>query len=336
MMFRSASARPAQLSFPYAAPSTAGVELSPPPGSVSVTAIILARDEHRDIARAVRSVGWCRQVVVVDSGSTDGTPDIARALGATVWEEPWRGFAGQREWAMRHPDIEHDWVYFLDADEWVPVELAAEIAKRLGREECAAYTHRRRFFFLGRWIAHCGWYTNSWQARLLDRRFASFATAEEFNERASVNGRILTLEHDLIDQDSKGLASWLHKHITYAELEARRRSTSAKPFQQLRQALVNNRTTSTRPLSRAIARDVVFPLVPCKTPAMFFYMYVFRSGWRDGWQGLAFCLYRAWHEKTINLLNTSVAAPQEAVYPFETVAVRTAPLPSPSASLRAS
>ncbi|SBW22336.1 hypothetical protein FDG2_2480 [Candidatus Protofrankia californiensis] len=69
---------------------------------------------------------------------------------------------------------------------------------------------------------------------------------------------------------------------------------------------------------------------------MFFYMYVFRSGWRDGWQGLAFCLYRAWHEKTINLLNTSVAAPQEAVYPFETVAVRTAPLPSPSASLRAS
>ncbi|WP_235433414.1 MULTISPECIES: glycosyltransferase family 2 protein [Protofrankia] len=269
-------------------------------------------------------------MVVVDSGSTDGTPDIARMLGATVWEEPWRGFAGQREWAMRHPDVRHDWVYFLDADEWVPVELAKEIAERLGREDCVAYAHRYRFFFLGRWMAHCGWYTNSWQARLLDRRFASFATAEEFSERASVRGTTLALEHDIVNQDSKGLASWLHKHIAYAELEARRRGSSARPFQRLRQALVDNRTTNTRPLSRTIARDIVFPLLPFKTLAIFFYMYVFRSGWRDGWQGLAFCLHRAWHEKMIHLLGTPAAAPQEAVYPFEATHPRNTLPSSPS------
>ncbi|WP_250281195.1 MULTISPECIES: glycosyltransferase family 2 protein [unclassified Frankia] len=315
------AARPSRSPVPYAAPATAGAALTPPPGSVPVTAIILARDERRDIARAVRSAGWCAQVVVVDSGSTDGTPQIARELGATVWEQPWRGFAGQREWAMRQPGVQHDWVYFLDADEWVPVALAAEIAERLGREDCAAYTHRRRFFFLGRWIAHCGWYANSWQARLLDRRSASFATAEEFSERPSVNGTILPLEHDVIDQDSKGLACWLHKHITYAELEARRRGTSSGPLRQLRRVLGPDRATSSRPLSRAIARDVVLPLLPCKMVVTFVYMYVFRSGWRDGWQGLAFCLHRAWHEKMIRLLGTPAAAPQEAVYPLDTAPI---------------
>src|SRR5262245_25449928 len=80
----------------------------PAPASVPVTAIILARDERPNISRAVRSVRWCRQVLVVDSGSTDGTQDLARSAGASVVEERWRGFAAQREWAMRHPDVAHD------------------------------------------------------------------------------------------------------------------------------------------------------------------------------------------------------------------------------------
>nr|WP_131746283.1 glycosyltransferase family 2 protein [Frankia sp. Cppng1_Ct_nod] len=282
---------------------------APPPRSVPVTAIILARDECHDIARAVRSVGWCRQVVVVDSGSTDGTQQIARAQGATVWEEPWRGFAGQREWAMRNPGVQHDWVYFLDADEWIPTDLANEIAARVGRENCVAYIHRRRFFFLGRWIAHCGWYSNSWQARLLDRRFSSFATTDQFSERASVKGTMLRLACDLVDEDSKGLTCWLHKHVTYAELEAGRRAALVPPFRRLKQVLAGGSEESTRPLPRTIARDIVFPLVPFKALAIFVYMYLFRSGWRDGWQGLAFCIHRAWYEKMIYLLGRPEALP---------------------------
>ncbi|SBW22327.1 family 2 glycosyl transferase [Candidatus Protofrankia californiensis] len=296
---------PAQPLSPYGSTD----EPAPLARSVPVTAIILARDECRDIARAVRSVGWCRQIVVVDSGSTDGTPQIARAHGATVWEERWRGFAGQREWAMRNPDIQHDWVYFLDADEWVSNELAAEIAARVGRENCVAYTHRRRFVFLGRWIAHCGWYNNSWQARLLNRRFTSFAATEQFSERASVNGAMFTLMHDLVDEDSKGLTCWLHKHITYAELEARRRDGIAAPLHQLQRVLTENRDKNTRPLTRTIARDVIFPLIPFKALTLFFYMYILQSGWRDGWQGLVFCLHRAWYEKVISLLSRPESAP---------------------------
>ena len=71
--------------------------------------------------------------MVVDSGSTDKTVPIARSLGAKVVEQPWLGFSGQREFALRLPELRHDWVYFVDADEWVSPQLAAEIASEAGR-----------------------------------------------------------------------------------------------------------------------------------------------------------------------------------------------------------
>lgn len=292
-------------------PAPAGTPAAPVvrPRSVPVTGIILAQDERLTIERAVRSLDWCTQVVVVDSGSTDGTQDIARSAGATVWEERWRGFAGQREWAMRQPQIEHDWVFFLDADEWIPADLAAEIACRVGTEDCAAYTQRRRLVFLGRWIAHCGWYTNSWQARLLDRRFSSFAQADEYGERAEVRGRVLRLSGAIVDEDAKGLANWLRRHVGYAELEAWGRSTSAAPLVQIRAALSRN-STSTRPLTRTLAKDVVFPLLPAKPVMKFVYMYFLRAGWRDGRAGLLFCIYHAWHELNIGVLLRAIRAGQ--------------------------
>ncbi len=276
----------------------------PAPGSVPVTAIILARNEAPNIVRAVGSVGWCEQVVVVDSGSTDDTVELARRSGAAVWHIPWRGYAGQRQQAMMSPEVRHDWVFFLDSDEWVSTTLATEIASRLGTEECVAYSQRRRFVFDGRWIAHSGWYANSWQARLLDRRAASFDDSVNYGERASVAGPVARLAADLIDEDRKGLAAWLRKHVHYAELEAQRRT--AQPALRERISRIRREIRhpgrSTRPLGRSIAKDVVFPLVPAKPAALFCYMYVLRAGWRDGRQGLLFCLYYAWYELTVGAL----------------------------------
>ncbi|CAJ60698.1 MULTISPECIES: glycosyltransferase family 2 protein [Frankia] len=276
----------------------------PAPGSVPVTAIILARDEAPNIVRAVRSVGWCAQVVVVDSGSTDGTVELARRAGATVWHIPWQGYAGQRQRAMMSPEVSHDWVFFLDSDEWVSTELATEIARRLGTEDSAAFSQRRRLVFDGRWIAHSGWYANSWQARLLDRRAASFDASVSYGERAIVAGPVARLAADLIDEDRKGLAAWLHKHVRYAELEAQRRA--AQPALRERISRIRSEIRhpggSTRPLGRTVAKEVVLPLVPAKPAALFCYMYLLRAGWRDGRQGLLFCLYYAWYELTVGAL----------------------------------
>jgi glycosyltransferase involved in cell wall biosynthesis len=119
--------------------------------------VVLTSDEEMNIARCLRSVAWADQVVVVDSGSADNKVPIARSLGADVMEQAWLGFSGQREFAVRLPEIRHDWVYFVDADEWVSPQLAAEVAARLRSPRPAAYSHRLRLVFLGTWIRHCSW-----------------------------------------------------------------------------------------------------------------------------------------------------------------------------------
>ncbi len=271
-------------------------------GAAAVTAVILTKDESANIGRAVRSVSWCSQVIVVDSGSTDGTPEQAEALGATVLRDRWRGFPAQREWMLRHPAVDNDWIYFLDADEWVSPDLAAEMAGRIGERGVRAYRQRRRLVFLGRWIAHCGWYGGSWQVKLMDRRAASFAEAEAYGERATIDGRVGTLRFDVVDEDAKGLATWLRKHVDYAELEAERRR-QAPGARAVLIALVTSRAARRqRPVVRTIAKEVLFPALPAKAFVKFFYMFVLRRGWRDGRTGLTFCFYHAWHEFTIGQL----------------------------------
>jgi glycosyltransferase involved in cell wall biosynthesis len=271
---------------------------APTPGSVPVSVVVLAQDEEANIRRCLASAAWANQVVVIDSGSTDGTVPIARSAGAEVIEQPWLGFSAQREFALRLLELRHDWVYFVDADEWVSPQLATEIAAQLSAPTCAGYSHRLRLVFQGRWIRHCGWYPGSWVVRLVDRRYTKY-DGSVLGERACVDGRVQRLHHDIVDNDSKGLVAWLHKHVRYAELEAerRRRPTSLpERFQALRTR------EDTRPLIRAIFKDVLFPSVPGKPAALFVYMYIIRLGLLDGIPGLQFCLYHAWFELSVGAI----------------------------------
>ena len=111
----------------------------PVPGSVPVSVVVLTRDEEPNIGRCLTSLAWADQVLVVDSGSADRTVPIARSRGAEVVEQPWLGYSGQREFALRMPQLRHDWVYFVDADEWVSPQLAEEIGAALRAPSCAAF-----------------------------------------------------------------------------------------------------------------------------------------------------------------------------------------------------
>jgi glycosyltransferase involved in cell wall biosynthesis len=280
--------------------------------SVPVTVVVLTQNEELNIARCLQSVAWADQVLVVDSGSTDGTLKIATGLGAEVVEQPWLGYSGQREFALRLDRLRHEWVYFVDADEWVSPHLAGEIAELLtvapgrargdGGEACTGYSQRLRLVFGGRWIRHCGWYSASPVIRLVDRRHARFDGAS-FGERARVDGRVGRLRNDIVDEDLKGLAAWLHKHVRYAELEAQRRNGHAGLPQRLRRVTGRDRT-GTRPLSRVILRDLIFPSLPARPLVLFCYMYLVRLGLLDGLAGLRFCFYHAWFEATVGALRT--------------------------------
>jgi glycosyltransferase involved in cell wall biosynthesis len=268
---------------------------APSPGSVPVSVVVLTLNEEPNIARCMASLAWADQVVVVDSGSSDGTIPVARSMGAEVVEQPWLGFSAQREHALRLPLIRNDWVYFVDADEWVCPELAAEIAARLADPRCGGFAHRLRLVFMGTWIRHCGWYGGSWVVRLVDRRFTKY-DGNVVGERACVDGRIRRLCHDIVDEDRKGLAAWLHKHVRYAQLEGERRGSTARLPERLH-ALRDG--SSSRPLVRGILKELIFPGVPAKPAAIFLYCYVARLGFLDGVAGLRFCLYHAWFEMTV-------------------------------------
>ena len=283
-----------------------GVGDDPPPGSVPVSVVVLTRDEEVDVGRCLTSVAWADQVMVVDSGSTDATVAIAHSLGAGVVEQPWLGFSGQREFALRFPDLRHDWIYFVDADEWVSPQLAAEIAAQLVAPACVAYAQRFRLVFQDTWIRHCGWYGGSWIVRLVDRRYTKF-DGSLVGERVRVDGPTRRLANDLVDDDHKGLATWLHKHVGYAQLEARHRGKPVPPLDRLRRVLSRD-STDTRPLTRTIAKDVIFPCLPAKPLALFVYMFVIRLGMLDGRAGLRFCFFHAWYEATVAALRADIAA----------------------------
>ena len=277
----------------------------PPRGSVAVTLVVLTRDEEANIARCLGSMTWADQIIVVDSGSTDDTVRIARSLGADIVEQPWLGFSAAREFALRLPEARNDWIYFVDADEWVSPRLAAEVATRLRATDCAAYSHRLRLVFQGSWIRHCGWYSGSWVVRLVDRRYTKY-DGSPVGERAQVDGLVGRLSNDIVDEDRKGLANWLHKHVRYAELEQRRRGQPVPLRERIRRFRARDRT-DTRPLSRVILKDLVFPAIPARPLALFLYMYLLRLGVLDGRAGLRFCLFHAWYQVTVGGLQAESA-----------------------------
>jgi glycosyltransferase involved in cell wall biosynthesis len=282
----------------------------PPPASVPVTVVVLTRNEEVNVARCLSSLAWADQAVVVDSGSTDKTVPIARSLGTEVVEQPWLGFSGQREFALRLPEVRNDWIYFVDADEWVSPQLAAEIQARLDAPDCAGFSHRLRLVFLNTWIRHCGWYSGSCVVRLVDRRYTKY-NGNLVGERACVDGKVVRLANDIVDEDHKGLASWLHKHLRYAELEQGRRGQPLSMPERLRRFRSRDRS-DTKPLARVILKDLVFPVVPARPLALFLYMYVVRLGFLDGRAGLRFCFFHAWYEATIDGLQAETLLPSRA------------------------
>jgi len=126
-----------------------------------ITACIIAYEEEEKIADCIASVGFCAEVLVVDSHSSDRTREIARELGARVIERDWAGHIEQKNFAIEQ--AAHDWVLCVDCDERVTPELHSSIEARFRRGEPAAagYLVNRRNIYLGRWIRGAGWYPDT-------------------------------------------------------------------------------------------------------------------------------------------------------------------------------
>ena len=183
---------------------------------VSVTIITLNEAEH--IGAAIDSAAWADELVVVDCGSTDGTPDIARAKGANVLVRDWSGYVDQKNYAAGRAS--HDWIFSLDADERIPPALAAEIQGLLSSEPpLRGYRVPRLTFHLGRWIRTTDFYPD-FQTRLYDRRAARWR-GMYVHESVAVDGATGRLRHDLEHYSFRDLRDHLDRVNHYTTLAAR-------------------------------------------------------------------------------------------------------------------
>jgi glycosyltransferase involved in cell wall biosynthesis len=143
---------------------------------IPITVTIVTLNEEKNISRCIGSVPFAAEVVVVDSFSQDKTCDIAKSLGAKVYQEKWRGFGAQKALAVEKS--QHDWILSLDADETVSPELAQKIVSDFSNlNPETGYLLPRRSFYLGRWINHGGWYPD-YQKRLFHRQHSSWDGAD--------------------------------------------------------------------------------------------------------------------------------------------------------------
>lgn len=183
-----------------------------------LTILILTKDEELNLPHTLANVvGWAKDVMILDSGSSDDTCKIAEEMGAQVFVNPFETYAKQRNHALDHLPIETSWVMFLDADEYLLSELKAEIAGIPSDVEADGFILKRRFYFMGRWIKHGGYYPT----RLLRLfRHGKGRVVRDINEQFEVEGTILELEGDFVDHNRKSLSEWFQKHLRYAEFEA--------------------------------------------------------------------------------------------------------------------
>jgi glycosyltransferase involved in cell wall biosynthesis len=161
---------------------------------IPVSAVLITFNEEAQLGAALESVRFCDEIVVVDSGSTDGTPDVARAAGARfIVNAPWPGFVAQRAFATAQ--ARHDWVLAVDADERVTPALREEIdALRRAGFAHSGYRIPRVAFYLGRWIRATDWYPDR-QLRLFDRRRGGW-TGGLVHESVRVEGEVGRLRAD--------------------------------------------------------------------------------------------------------------------------------------------
>ncbi len=191
---------------------------SPDAAEPRVSAILITRDEARNLPDCLSALQWCDEIVIVDSGSVDGTADIARRLGARVEVRPdWPGFGPQKNRAL---DLARcDWVLSVDADERVTPELAAEIRSAIARPDALnAYSIPRLSSYCGRFMRHGGWYPDR-VVRLFRRGTARFSD-DIVHESVLASGPVGRLRHDLLHISYRSLDDVLDKMNRYSSAGA--------------------------------------------------------------------------------------------------------------------
>ena len=241
---------------------------------LKLSIVVITLNEEKNIERCLKSLRFTSrafgkpEVIVVDAQSRDKTVGLARRSGAKVLIRPWKGYSDQKNWAFGK--TKGDWILSLDADEELTPGLCREIADKAGKtpKEVDGYFIKRRAYFLGKWIRHCGWWPDA-QLRLIRRGKGKF-TNRPVHEGLEVKGGTLELDEPMNHYTYDSIAQYLEKMERYSDLFLLNASKKKRKFWWAYLAFMPG--------------------------WVFFKMFVLKLGFLDGWRGLQVCGLSGYHE----------------------------------------
>jgi glycosyltransferase involved in cell wall biosynthesis len=228
---------------------------------VPVSAYMITFNNERTLENALKSLDWVDEIVVVDSFSTDRTPEIARKYAAKWEQRTWPGFREQYQYASEQ--CTHDWILFIDADEEISPALRAEMQAELRRnaarpeeQRVRGYHAPRRTYYLGRWHLHGAWVPDR-EIRLYQRQYGQWQGG--LHASVQVDGPTTRFRHFYYHYTYENIADQLRTIDKYSTQAAADMAAEKKPFSYRR--LIGN------------------PI------AAFFRGYFLKGGFRDGLPG---------------------------------------------------
>jgi len=231
-----------------------------------ISATIICKNEADHIEECLRSVAWCDEVIVVDSGSTDGTVEKAQRHAARVVHHPWEGFVAQKNFALDLATGE--WIFCLDADERCTPELRDAIRREIAQPgDAVGFEVRRHTFYLGRWINHGGWYPDR-KLRIVRRARGRWGGTDP-HDRLGADGPVRRIEADL-------------EHYTYHDF-----AEQLESVQQFSEVVSTEWLREGRRFSLAMA--IFHP------PVKFLECWLWKLGLLDGWPGFVIAATSAFY-----------------------------------------
>jgi glycosyltransferase involved in cell wall biosynthesis len=264
--------------------------------SLPISVIVAARNEEKNLPRCLEALRGAGEVYVVDSGSIDATPEIARSFGARVVQFRYQGgWPKKRQWAMDNLPLAYDWILLLDADEALTPELCREIRESILDGEVDGYYVSLRMYFLGRALRHgdASFFKLSlfrrgkgrYECRLKEQD-TSMADME-VHEHVVVDGRVKRLRNPLIHHNVESLSRYIQKHDEYSNWEARVLLQGRQGEAALSPTLFGTQAQRRRWLKKKLYA------LPGSPVLLFVYRYLFRGGFLDGVPGLIYCGFQA-------------------------------------------
>lgn len=263
----------------------------------NITCIILTKNEEKNIARCLESIKeLAERIVIVDSGSTDGTLEIAKGYNADIYHHEFENYARQFNWAIDNVGIKTNWVYRIDADESISEELRKEILEEVvkhNNDDINGFVMKFKVYFMGKWLKHGGVYP-FYNLTIFKYGFARYEERKMGEHLILSSGKTIDLRNDCDHYDFKNLSIFINKHNWYATREV-------NDYFELREGKKISSDLYKEAKKAKKLRDGFYYKLPLffRAKLYYWYRYYLKFGFLDGKPGKIYAMIQAYFYRFI-------------------------------------